>query len=131
MGEGLRLTLGLLVVRLGLWLLLGLQEVVRGLRMWTSRLGGGLDLLLRLVELRQRLEGGEGGLEGLKGGEKRLGPVWLLGRMDKVNLVLVVLRRGLWDHVVDVVDLRCTGMMVGLLNRMGSLRRGLGGLWVV
>lgn len=78
--------------------------------------------------LGQRLEGGEGGLEGLKGGEKWLGPVWLLGRMDNVNLVLVVLRRGLWDHVVDVVDLRRTGMVVGLLNRVGSLRGGFGGL---
>lgn len=78
--------------------------------------------------LGQRLEGGEAGLEGLKGGEQGLGPVWLLGRMNNVNLVLVVLRRGLWDHVVDVVDLRCTGKMVGLLDRMGSLGGRFSGL---
>lgn len=78
--------------------------------------------------LGQRLEGGEAGLEGLECGEQWLGPVWLLGRMNDVNLVLIVLKRGLWDHVVDVVDLRCAGMMVGLLDRMGSLGGGFSGL---
>ena len=45
-------------------------------------------------------------LEGLKGRKKRLGPVGLLRRVDHMNLVLVVLRRGLWGYVVDVVNLR-------------------------
>lgn len=48
-----------------------------------------------------------------------------------MNLVLVVLRRWLWGYVVDVVDLRCAGMVVRLLNRVGSLGRGFGGLGVV
>lgn len=90
--------------------------------------------MLGLVVLGQRLESGEGGLvwlEGLKGGEKRLRPVGLLRRVDDVNLVLEVLRRGLWGHVVDVVDLRCAGVVVGLLDRVGSLGRGFGGLWMM
>lgn len=87
--------------------------------------------MLGLMVLGQRLESGEGGLmwlERLKGGEERLRPVWLLGRVDDMNLVLVVLWRGLWGHVVDVVDLRCAGVVVGLLYRVGSLGRGFGGL---
>lgn len=55
----------------------------------------------------------------------------LLRRVDDVNLVLEVLRRGLWGHVVDVVDLRCAGVVVGLLDRVGSLGRGFGGLWMM
>lgn len=44
-------------------------------------------------------------------------------------MVLVALgRRGLRGHVVDVVDLRCTGMVVSLLDGMGSLRRRFSGL---
>lgn len=70
-------------------------------------------------------------LERLKGREKGLRPVGLLGRVDDMNLVLVVLWRGLWGHMVDVVDLRCAGVVVGLLDRVGSLRRGLRGLWVM
>lgn len=86
-----------------------------------------------LVVVGQRLESGHGGLvrlEGLKGGEEglRLRPVGLLGRVDDMNLVLVVLRRGLWGHMVDVVDLRCARVVVGLLDRVRSLGRGLGGL---
>lgn len=48
-----------------------------------------------------------------------------------MNLVLEILWRWLWDHMVDVMDLRCTGVMVGLLDRVRSLRRGLGGLRVM
>lgn len=70
-------------------------------------------------------------LKGLKSREKWLGPMRLLGWMDDMNLVLVVLREGLWGHVVDVMYLRRTGMMVGLLNRVGSLRRGFVGLGVL
>lgn len=70
-------------------------------------------------------------LEGLKGGEKRLGPVGLLGRVDDMNLVLVVLRRGLWGHVVDMVDLRGAGVVVGLLDRVWSLWRRFSGLGVM
>lgn len=84
--------------------------------------------------LGQRLERGEGGLvwlERLKGGKKRLRPVGLLGRVDYMNLVLVVLRRWLWGHMVDVVDLRCAGVVMGLLDRVGSLGRGFGGLGVM
>lgn len=47
-GEGLGLTraVALFVVgRLGLWLVLGLQQVMGGLRLWTGGLGGGLDLM--------------------------------------------------------------------------------------
>lgn len=55
----------------------------------------------------------------------------LLGRVDDMNLVLEVLRRWLWGHVVDVVDLRCAGVVVGLLDRVGSLGRGFGGLGVM
>lgn len=82
----------------------------------------------------KRLESGEAGLrglEGLKGRKKRLGAVGLLWRVDDMNLVLEVLRRGLWGHVVDVVDLRCAGVVVGLLDRVGSLGRGFGGLGVM
>lgn len=67
-------------------------------------------------------------LERLKCGKKRLRPVGLLGRMDYVNLVLVVLRRWLWCHVVD---LRRAGVVVGLLHRVGSLGRGFGELGVM
>ena len=90
--------------------------------------------MLGLVVLGQRLESGEGGLvwlEGLKGGEKGLRPVGLLGRVDDMNLVLVVLWRGLWGHVVDVVDLRRAGVVVGLLDRVGSLGRRFGRLGVM
>jgi len=90
--------------------------------------------VLRLGVLGKRLEGGESGLvwlKGLKSGKKWLGPVGLLRRMDDMDLVLVVLRRGLWGHVVDVVDLRCAGMVVGLLYRVWSLGRGFGGLGVM
>lgn len=55
----------------------------------------------------------------------------LLGRVDDVNLVLVVLRRWLWGHVMDVVDLRSAGMVVRLLDRVGSLGGGFCGLGVV
>lgn len=55
----------------------------------------------------------------------------LMGRVDDMNLVLEVLRGRLWDHVVDVMDLRCAGVMVGLLDRVRSLRRGFSGLGVV
>lgn len=48
-----------------------------------------------------------------------------------MNLVLEVLRGRLWDHVVDVMDLGCAGVMVGLLDRVRSLRRGFGRLRVV
>lgn len=117
MGEGLGLTR--FVVGLGLGLVLGLQQVVGGLGLWTGGLGGGLDLVLGLVVLGQGLERGEGGLvrlEGLKGRKKGLGSVGLLGRVDDLNLVLEVLRWGLWGHVVDVVDLRSAGVVVGLLD---------------
>lgn len=40
----------------------------------------------------------------------------MLRRMDYVNLVLVVLRRRLRGHVVDVVDVRGAGVLVSLLN---------------
>lgn len=70
-------------------------------------------------------------LEGLKGGEKGLRPVWLLWRVDDMNLVLVILRRWLWGHVVDVVNLLCGGVVVGLLDRMGSLWRRFGRLGMV
>ena len=55
----------------------------------------------------------------------------LLRRVDDMNLVLEVLRRGLWGYVVDVVNLRCARVVVGLLDRVGSLRRGFGGLGVM
>lgn len=55
----------------------------------------------------------------------------LMGRVDDMNLVLEVLWRWLWDHVVDVMDLGCAGVMVGLLDRVRSLRRGFGGLRVM
>lgn len=74
--------------------------------------------------LRQRLEGGKRRLvwlQGLKGGEQRLGPVGLLGRVDDVDLVLEVLWGRLWGDVVDVVDLRRAGVVVGLLDGVGSL----------
>lgn len=90
--------------------------------------------MLGLVLLGKRLESGQGGLvwlEGLKGGEKGLRPMGLLGRVDDMNLVLEVLRRWLWGHVVDVVDLRCAGVVVGLLDRVGSLGGGFGGLGVM
>lgn len=48
-----------------------------------------------------------------------------------MNLVLVILRRWLWGHVVDVVDLRCGRVVMGLLDRMRSLWGGFGGLGVV
>lgn len=48
-----------------------------------------------------------------------------------MNLVLVVLRGRLWGHVVDVVDLRGAGVVVGLLYRVGSLGRMFGGLGVM
>lgn len=70
-------------------------------------------------------------LEGLEGGEKGLGPVRLLGRVDNVNLVLVILRRRLWGHVVDVVDLGRAGVVVGLLDGVRPLGRGFGGLRVM
>lgn len=90
--------------------------------------------MLGLVLLGKRLERGEGrlvGLEGLKGGEKGLRSMRLLGRMDDMNLVLEVLRRWLWGHVMDVVDLRCAGVVVGLLDRVGSLGRRFGWLGVM
>lgn len=90
--------------------------------------------MLGMVLLGKRLERGEGRLvwlEGLKGGEKGLRPMRLLGRMDDVNLVLEVLRRWLRSHVVDVVDLRCTGVVMGLLDRVGSLGRRFGWLGVM
>lgn len=73
------------------------------------------------------------GLKGLEGGEEWLGPVGLLalGRVDEVDLVLVVLRRGLGGHVADVVDLRGGGVVVGLLDGVGSLGRWLGWLGAV
>lgn len=48
-----------------------------------------------------------------------------------MNLVLEVLWRGLWGHVVDVMDLRCAGVVMGLLDRVGSLGGGFGGLGVM
>lgn len=87
-----------------------------------------------MVLLGKRLERGEGRLvwlEGLKGGEKGLRPMRLLGRMDDMNLVLEVLWRWLWSHVVDVVDLRCTGVVMCLLDRVGSLGRWFGWLGVM
>lgn len=45
----------------------------------------------------------------------------LLGRVDDVDLVLEVLWRRLWGDVMDVVDLRCARVVVGLLDRVGSL----------
>lgn len=74
--------------------------------------------------LRKRLESGERRLvwlQGLKGREQRLGPVGLLRRVDNVDLVLEVLRGGLWGHVMNVVDLRGAGVVVGLLDGVGSL----------
>lgn len=38
-----------------------------------------------------------------------------------MDLVLEVLWRRLWGYVVNVVDLRCAGVMVGLLDRVRSL----------
>lgn len=52
----------------------------------------------------------------------------LMGRVDDMNLVLEVLWGWLWDHVVDVMYLRCAGVMVSLLDRVRPLRRGFGGL---
>lgn len=60
-------------------------------------------------------------LQGLKGGEQRLGPMGLLGRVDNVDLVLEVLWGWLWGDVVNVVDLRCARVVVGLLDRVRSL----------
>lgn len=57
--------------------------------------------------------------------------MWLMGRVDDMNLVLEVLRGWLWDHVVDVMDLWVAGVMVGLLDRVRSLGRGFGGLRVM
>lgn len=48
-----------------------------------------------------------------------------------MDLVLEVLRGWLWDHVMDVVDLRCARVMVRLLDRVRSLGRGFGGLRVM
>lgn len=45
----------------------------------------------------------------------------LLGRVDDMDLVLDVLRGWLWGDVMDVVDLRCARVVVGLLDRMRSL----------
>lgn len=45
----------------------------------------------------------------------------LLGRVDNMDLVLEVLWRGLWGDVMNVVDLRCAGVVVGLLDRVRSL----------
>lgn len=105
-----------------------------GLGLWTGGLGGGLDLVWGLVWLGQRLESGKGGLvwlEGLKGGEKGLGPVGLLRRVDNMDLVLEVLRRWLRGNVMDLVDLRCAGVVVGLLDGVRSLGGGFGGLGVM
>lgn len=90
--------------------------------------------MLGLVVLRQGLESGEGGLvglEGLEGGEQGLRSVRLLWGVNDVNLVLVVLWRGLWGDVVDVMNLRGAGVVVGLLDGVGSLRGRLGGLGVM
>lgn len=70
-------------------------------------------------------------LDRLKGREKRLWSVRLVGRMDDMNLVLYILWWGLWDYVVDVLDLRSAGVMVSLLNRVGSLGGWFGGLRVM
>lgn len=70
-------------------------------------------------------------LEGLKRRKERLGPMGLLGWVNDMNLVLVILRRGLWGHVVNVVDLRCAGVVVGLLDRVGPLGGRFGGLGVM
>lgn len=67
-------------------------------------------------------------LDRLKGREKGLWSVRLVGRMDDMNLVLDVLWWGLWDYVVDVLDLRCAGVMVSLLDRVGSLGGWFSGL---
>lgn len=45
----------------------------------------------------------------------------LLGRVDDMDLVLEVLWRWLWGNVMNVVDLRCAGVVVGLLDRVRSL----------
>lgn len=45
----------------------------------------------------------------------------LLGRVDNMDLVLEVLWRWLWGDVVNVVDLRGAGVVVGLLDRVRSL----------
>lgn len=55
----------------------------------------------------------------------------LMGRVYDMNLVLGVLGGWLRNHVVDVMDLRCAGVVVGLLDRMRSLGRGFGGLRVM
>lgn len=55
----------------------------------------------------------------------------LLRRVDDMNLVLVILRQWLWGHVVDVVDLRCARVMVGLLVGVRSLRRRFNRLGVM
>lgn len=54
-----------------------------------------------------------------------------LGWVDQVDLVLVVLWRGLRGHVMDMVDLRGRGMVVCLLDGVWSLGRGFVGLWVM
>lgn len=48
-----------------------------------------------------------------------------------MNLVLEVLWGWLWNHVVNVMDLRCARVVVGLLDRVRSLGRGFGGLRVM
>lgn len=55
-----------------------------------------------------------------------------LGRVDQVDLVLVVLWRRLGGHhVMDVVDLRGRGMVVCLLDGVWPLGRGFVGLRVM
>lgn len=90
--------------------------------------------MLGLMLLGKGLESRESGLvwlEGLKGREKGLRPVRLLWRVNYMYLVLEVLRRWLWGHVVDVVNLRCAGVVVGLLDGVWSLGRWFGGLGVM
>lgn len=70
-------------------------------------------------------------LDRLKGREKGLWCVGLVGRMDDMNLVLGILWWRLWDYVVDVLDLSCAGVMVSLLDRVGSLWGWFSGLRVM
>lgn len=121
---GLTVGLLLLLMVVGLWgRWLGLEQVVvGGLRLRAARLIG---------RLGQGLEGGEGRaglwwLQGLKGGEQGLGSKRLLRGVDDVDLVWVILGRGLWGHVVNLVYL-----VVHLLHGVGSLRGGFSGLGVM
>lgn len=64
-------------------------------------------------------------MEGLEGGEQLLLSMLLLlllRRVDDVDLVRVLLGRGLWGHVMDVVDLVMLDRVWPLRGRFCGLR---------